>query len=430
MKKQTPILFLCTLLAVCTVFFVGFFLTGPSGAAGNEIRASKPVFLKDGKLNTDYLGELSAYYADSFFARRELITAHNRLISALFGSSEEKSVILGKDGWLYYASTAEDYLLPERMTDAELSAAARNLLLMQENCERERTQFLFMIAPNKNSLYPQYMPYASKLTEHDAQRLQRRLAELGVNYLDLFTLLGDAEETLYYAHDSHWNDKGAAMAADAVNAAFGKETQYAEGEFTLRQHDGDLFAMIYPAAADSEKGLAFAGNLDYTYTSKTTAPDSIRLTTEAPGEGSLLCCRDSFGNDLHPFLAASYASAQFSRSARYDLTQSADAVLIELVERNLSWLLSNVPEMAAPMRVLELPECIGSIACTQETSRAEGCVLLRGSLTETAERVYVQTSEGVYEAFLLKDGFAAHVPGEVLAIYVLQDGQLCGYQAD
>ena len=79
------------------------------------------------------------------------------------------------------------------------------------------------------------------------------------------------------------------------------------------------------------------------FTSKATQPDAINLTTEGTGTGNLLCYRDSFGILLFPYLADSYASAKFSRLVNYDLTASADHVAIELVERNLRYLIQNVP---------------------------------------------------------------------------------------
>lgn len=45
---------------------------------------------------------------------------------------------------------------------------------------------------------------------------------MGVTYLDLFSLLGGQEETLYFRGDSHWNGRGAALAADSILEALGR----------------------------------------------------------------------------------------------------------------------------------------------------------------------------------------------------------------
>ena len=425
MKKLTSTLFLLLLLSLCAFLAVGFFLHGPSAAGSNEILSQKPA------LDADVLENTAKYYSDRFYLRQELITAHNKLLSALFGVSGESSVLLGQDGWLYYADTLDDYTGADPLTDAELARAAENLSLLQESCEKAGARFLFTVAPNKNSLYGENMPAVGTVSAvHDAQRLFIRLDEAGVNYLDLFSLFKAQPETLYFAHDSHWNGKGAALAADRINAFFGVDSDYFSGNFEKERHDGDLYAMAYPAAEDGEYAPAYRGEADYTYDGKATAPDSIRLTTHGGGELTLLCYRDSFGNLLHPYLAASFKDALFSRSVSYELTDAAeyDCVVIELVERNLRYLLQNVPKMAAPAREIDLPsESFGT--CPAEFSEKDG--LCRGTLDESAEVVYLICGGTAYEAFLLENGaFAAYLPGRAEYAAAVIDGELMLFSAE
>ena len=67
-------------------------------------------------------------------------------------------MILGSDGWLYYAPTLADYTRSEPMTERELWCAARTLALLQEYVEGRGGQFLFTVAPDKSSLYGGHMP--------------------------------------------------------------------------------------------------------------------------------------------------------------------------------------------------------------------------------------------------------------------------------
>ena len=120
---------------------------------------------------------------------------------------------------------------------------------------------------------------------------------------------------------------------------------------------------------------------------------------------------------LFPYLADNYGSAKFSRAVSYDLTGTEDYVAIELVERNIPYLIQNVPVMPSPQRNLQLPDKIsGSVAVTREkgAKTPDGCIQLTGQLPETPDAdscVYVVCGGVVYEAFCLeKDGFAANVP--------------------
>lgn len=418
-NKIISFLFVGAFLVLCLSLSVSTLLFGPAGAAANERLAEMPTFkTTDGGINAEYLTQLQRYVNDRFFLRQKLITL-DRCMSNLLGVSGEDSVIAGKDGWLFFAETLDDYTGTDPLSSRELFSAASNVALMDEYCRRNGKEFTFIIAPNKNSLYGAFMPdYGVTAKTSDAKRLHGLLDQLGVTYVDLFAAFGEVSEPLYFAHDSHWNSRGAALGADLINRSFGVETNYFGADFSDEiPHEGDLYAMVFPGAQDPETDPVYGGKLDYTFKSKATQPDAIVLNTEGAGTGSLLCYRDSFGILLFPYLADSYASTKFSRLVNYDMTGSEDYVVVELVERNLSYLIQNVPVMPSPMRSIELPAAVSGTAevSTAENARAgTGYIQLAGDLPVKPDAdscVYVVCDDTVYEAFCLEnDGFAVNVP--------------------
>lgn len=411
-KKVLLCLFLGLFLAVSLTLSVGMLIAGPSAAGANERLSDVPQWKdKGGNWNENYLSDFADWVSDRFFLRQELISLDNWLTASVFGNSGEDKVILGKDGWLFFTETLANYTGTEPMTQRELYSAARNLQLMQLYCRSEGKNFAFMIAPNKNSLYSSYMPdYGIKAQKIDAAKLMALLEEMDVKTVDLFTAFRQVGQPLYFAHDSHWTSKGAALGADLVNAAFGVSSDYYSGDFSQKQrHDGDLYSMVYPAFTDPEMDGVYGVKLDFSFVGKNAKPDSIRLETTGSGEGKLVAYRDSFGNLLYPYLADSYASAVFSRSTSYDMTQEADYILVELVERNLRYLIQYAPVMPSPVVQLELPE---QTAGTADVTVKKGSV--KGTLPgapDADSHVYVVCDGAVYEAFLLaEDGFAANVP--------------------
>lgn len=421
-------LFIGLFLTLCLSLSVGTLLLGPADAAANERLAEFPtVRTEDGSLNADYLAQLQSYVNDRFFLRQKLITLDRR-ISNLLGVSGESSVIAGKDGWLFFADTLGDYTGTGLMSSREVFSAASNVALMDEYCRRNGKEFTFIVAPNKNSLYGQYMPdFGLTAKTSNAERFHDLLDQLGVTYVDLFAAFEAENELLYFAHDSHWNSKGAALGADLINRSFGVESNYFGADFSADEpHDGDLYAMVFPAAQDTERNPVYGGTLNYTFKSKATQPDAINLATEGEGSGNLLCYRDSFGMLLFPYLADSYAAAKFSRTVNYDLTGEEDYVVIELVERNLRYLIQNVPVMPSPVRSMELPATIsGSVEVSKvENARAgSGCVQFAGTLPakpDAASCIYVVCAGVVYEAFCLEnDRFAVNVAEGTTPEYVI-----------
>lgn len=430
-KKILSGIFVVCILLMGAVLTLGILVAGPAPAGANEVLSKTPSLTdRDGKFNTSVLSDTADWLADHFFGRQELISCHNRLCTWVFGNSPSEDVILGKEGWLYYASTLDDYTGTKPMTQQQLFWAGNNLKLMAQYCQENGREFVFVIAPNKNALYPQYMPdFAVVADGKNAQRLHQWLEENAVPYVDLFAAFAD-QPGLYFAHDSHWNSKGAALGADVINGALGVKSNYfADGFSKSAVHSGDLYEMLYPAFADTEQNPIYGGQLKFTYTSKATKPDSITLLTHGEGEHTLLCYRDSFGNLLYPYLADSYADARFSRSTAYDLTQAGDRVVIELVERNLAYLYTYLPVMPAPERTVSLPEAAGTISVEVKTvKQPENFLCVQGALPVASEaQIYVVCEGGVYEAFCLKDnGFGAYVPAgqTVLGIAYYQNGEL------
>ena len=323
---------------------LGMWLMQPAGAGANQILASPPQLRqRDGSWNLQVLNDSADYLADHFGLRQELVGLWSGLNAKLLASSAEDQVILGKDGWLYYAPTLPDYT-GQSLSDAQLEAIALRLGQIQAEVESRGAVFLFTVAPNKNSLHPEAMPnaYPRRHEESSIVRLQPYLERCGVHYVDLFSL-----PMPYCRTDTHWTAEGAAMAADRLLSALDRQSSYAAGPFRDGQADapGDLYEMLFPAGSFREDTRLYAGAIRFEHLNRPNGGNAITIRTAGEGEGSLFCWRDSFGIALYPYLADAFESACFSRSTEYSLPEgSYDAVILELVERNLPQLL---PDPAA-----------------------------------------------------------------------------------
>ena len=440
-KKLGYVLFVGIIAAIC-ILPVAVMPWQTEKAVGNEQLAALPELRKeDGSFNTGILNEFSDYFADHFGLRHEMITLNDRLTGTMLKTLDSSSVLLGKDDWLFYKSTLADYTGADLFTARQSYAAARVLGLMQEYCEQNGIAFCFTIAPNKNSLYDSQMPtrYAAA-SVRNAQLLQQQMEQQDVRYVDLFETLSDHEEQLYYRQDSHWNMRGAQLAAQTLL----KELKGSEAEFDscingkISPHTGDLYEMVYPAGNEMEQDTAY--DFTYQYDEKFHSADDITIhTANSAADGSVFVYRDSFGINLHPFLAQSYGSACFSRNMPYRLTavteEQPDVLLVELVERNLNWLLERAPELPAPERSAVTAEDTGTVVDAARTDGGmEGYFLLNGDLEDTVpdddSPLYVLTETTAYEASPCGTGeqpFTAYLPdtlrGQKLCIAYRSGGE-------
>lgn len=434
MKKTLSLIFTVLFLTVCLVPGLGLLLTGGADAAANEILPAAPAIAADGDFNPDFLAETADYVNGRFSFRLEGITAWAKLNAALFRTSTAENVLLGRDGWLFYAPTIHDYTGDAPMTARELYCAARTLYLLQEYAENRGGDFLFTAAPNKNTLYPEYMPARTRLgSVSDMDALYALLDEMGVSYLDLRDVFSQEDEPLYFKTDSHWNAKGAALAADALLAALSRESDYFSGTVSAgNTHRGDLYEMLYPACKELEEDFAYAPG--FSFTANTDNPDRVTITTESGvGTGTLLCYRDSFGRNLYPYLAESFASAEFSRRNEYTAATlpGGGTLVIELVERNLRYLVEYDSLAPAPERDATLVETAAmgdGRAVLTESAGTEGYTLFSGTwdgvTPDDASNVYVLSGGALFEAVPRPDGFIVSLPvgSTIDAVYAAAGG--------
>ena len=104
----------------------------------------------------------------------------------------------------------------------------------------------------------------------------------------------------------------------------------------------------------------------------------------------------------------------FSRSSSYDLSRidecAADAVICELVERNISYLWRYLPVFPAPTR--ESVPAAGpgeTVRAAVKKSNLEGYALISGDVTMDDAPVYITDGSTVWEAMPTPTGFAAHL---------------------
>ena len=420
-KKILSLLFIGLFLALCLIPSLGLLLGHGSGAAANQKLAAEPKLTgRGGGFNTQYPEQLGSYLNDRFALRQEAVTLWSRLNASLLGSSVTDQVVPGRDGWLYFAPTLPDFTRTQRMTARELWCAARRLYLLQEYAEAQGGQFLYLTAPNKNSLYPDRMPALPRAEgPSNAEALAPLLEEMGVCSVDLFALFRAETEELYFPRDSHWNGRGAALAADAMLAALGRDSAYYDADFTAGSHRGDLYEMLYPTGTALDPDLVYAPG--FRFTASSDDPDKFRIDTVCEtGEGELLMYRDSFGRALYPYLAEAFAEAHFSRSNSYDASAMAPGgtLVIELVERNLRYLIDYEPVLPAAKRDADLISGAVPAAGAAELRLAkggpEGDTVLRGDLggivPEDDSPVFVETAQGLYEALPGPEGFSLCLP--------------------
>ena len=420
MKHAARIIFIAACLLMCLIPFGGMLICPTNTSTENRELAGFPQIQEHGTWNFDYLQELAAYFEDHFAFRQELVSTDAMIQSKVFGVSNVDTVVVGENDWLYYTASVDDYLGRNLLSQRGVLNIAHNLSLVQRYVQQQGASFVFTIAPNKNSLYGENMPYYFQKKTGKAghvELLEPQLAHYDISYVDLFALFQEQKELLYLKRDSHWNQKGALLVSDALLDRLGMEHENYEAVKALRLKDayGDLNKMLYPLTAKPEWDYHYQKKDNYQTDAKSVEQAWIE-TKNSEGKGTLLMFRDSFGNTLLPFMANACRRGYFSRGVPEKITEymekyKPEAVILEKVERNIREYAENPPLMAG--LEIELEKEAKTITSNTSLKMEESIhdvnywkisgVLDQPFCTEDAQ-VYVKVKDGqqkVYEAFFV-----------------------------
>lgn len=356
-KNLTNFIYIVIFLAISIVPLIAF--SDKQAAIGNETKAAKPR-LSDG---TELTANVDTYFAQNFGFRNRLVYVQNVLKQNVFRTSGQSEVIVGEDGWLFYSRALDDFLGTSVADETEVERMGAVVLMMQNYVESRGGEFIFFSAPNKMSVYGEYMPYyyIEDGGHGNYERLYSELVKAGVNTVQLKNTLSLKKADgvqLYHKLDSHWNNYGAAVAyetvANKLSEVYGDEfkgyTRYSTMPYSVKNNfSGDLQSMLLPGSDRKDEQLEFDAAENFEYTNRFRGVDDLVITTSNESKAvdkSVTLFRDSFGNALYWFFANDYTSLTAKREIPYNIYQAAEEselVAVELVERNLRNLLVYTP---------------------------------------------------------------------------------------
>ncbi len=403
MKKFACLLYSVICLAVCAVPGVMLFGKGEDTSTAEKRQLAEMPSFKDenNNWNKNWSSEFQSYVADHFGFRQQLVNIDSHLKADLLHISAEEQVIIGKDGWLFYTPTVNDYLGKPTVSEMGIKNIRHNLEMMQEFSELHNSQFLVAIVPNKNSVYGEYMPenYQKLNQTNNYTNLMQELENSTVPAVDLLSAF-NKEELLYHKQDTHWNNTGALLGYRAIMDKTGKEYQdFSDAEYHIeRNWEGDLQNMLFPESEVLDDNAIYDISFDYLYQGHYHDTDDININTISPnGTGSVLMFRDSFGAAIIPYFSQNFQMARYSRARPNPLsnleTTQFDLTILEIVERNIAWLQKEAPLHSA-LKAETIPETENSGTAEMFTDRNGtylqfyGTVELPENLTSAPEYIF------------------------------------------
>ena len=302
---------------------------------------------------------VTTWFGDHFGFRSPLVRWYGE--SRLFGLgvSPSAAVVVGRDGWFYYADdkAVEDYANVELLDEPAIANWREAVLRARNWLQAQQIAYVFTIAPDKHAVYGEAFP-SSIARIHDMSRVDQLFVALQDTGLavDARPALFEAKERerIYHKTDTHWNDRGALVAyQQIINAVCARVSStpaaWTRNDFTAveRTTDGmDLAGMMGLTRVLREVDLALMPIRPRR--ARVVEPagakpmdEEGRLVTEIddPSLPRAVIFRDSFVSRLVPFLSEHFSRAVYLWQNDFDaaevLKEHPDVVIQEIVGRHL-----------------------------------------------------------------------------------------------
>ncbi|STX50231.1 alginate O-acetylation protein AlgJ [Legionella busanensis] len=331
-------------------------------------------------INIKRLGKTNFKGIEGWFADQALlITPLSKLWShlnySLSISSKPRETIIGKNGWLFlgnaYNLALDQYNGKKPPTSEEIANTLAQFKKMDAIAKENKILFVVTIAPDKHTVYPEYLPtYIKKSplpTRYDL--IAKELKANNIHFIDLREIeqqskltLGKKYGDIYYKCDSHWNFLGAYAAYQAIanylNKLGIKIDKINYGFIPKKYKSGDLASFLQIDSCESNSPTPDTSNLAINLWEKgetglkKVEPFNIvdnfiikphQVINKAVNNNlTSLVIGDSFSYALMFFLHNSFHSSVrvhvYNRNTKFsELVKDyhPDVIIFELVERSL-----------------------------------------------------------------------------------------------
>ena len=309
--------------------------------------------------------------AATLWGRNDLINLYStirfdlgdHLYNLSYKTNNDWFVFLGEDSII-------DYQRTNLFSDSQLADIQNKLNGLNDRLKARGITLLVVIPPDKNTIYPEYVPPQIPVLNPRSrldQLVEYEKKNGGVQILDLRPALLKAKQDrlVYFPCDTHWNPYGAFVGYRAIMQ------KLAETFPGLRVHSlddyrytptdescdmpyiahldlaGNKFSLqpLFPYQVQQRNWNAVAGR--GSFIAPGSDEDDITVINADQSLPRLLMFRDSFGGYLMPFLSADFSRSVYllaypSDESVYDF-EKPDVVIIEFTERYLDFL-SLIPD--------------------------------------------------------------------------------------
>ena len=320
-----------------------------NGTSENRNLAALPT-LATKNIDT-FPSEIEDYIDDHAAFRNDFLSLNARLNLELFQLGDSNDVITGTDGWYFYTqeSSVEDFLGTNRFSANELKSLADKMQVVHDAWKEKGTEFIFVCAPNKESVYSEYLPAGFNEPNGPTRRselIDYLKANTDVTVVNPYPELKNRRDyQWYYKTDTHWNDAGGFLAAKQIIDALGGTATPIEDVTVTYEPSGtgdlaNLFHMPNSMCDDTKAVISgYLNGVSLNYEVSDDGNITHVLSENSPDNRRVSVYRDSFGSALFLGLSKYFAYTDYYHWTVFEpeflVENKPDVLIYEVVEREL-----------------------------------------------------------------------------------------------
>jgi hypothetical protein len=189
---------------------------------GAYIKSPAPTFSYGSWSKSTYQDSVDSYLNDNFGFRSSFVRLHNQIKYSLFSEANAKSVLIGKDWYMYEYNYIRAYFGTDFVGDSIIKSKVEKLKVIQDILRDQGKEILVVLAPGKGSFFPEYFPDSCSRpigrTNYDGYL--QALNQIGVNFVDFkrwfLDMKGNSQYPLFAQGGIHWSKYGEYLAADSL----------------------------------------------------------------------------------------------------------------------------------------------------------------------------------------------------------------------
>jgi len=219
-KKITYYLFLLSLLA--PMLLGKLKLVDEKPLMGDFYSKKDTVLTMKGWFDGSFQEKREAYINENFGFRNFFVRLNNQVLFSGFNIAKANNVVIGKQQYLFGEDYIKAYYGQNYIGGNKIRNTVRELQIISNDLKAKGKALIVIITPNKCYYYPEYIPsqYDTIKTTTNYETYLKELAKTNILLIDfnrwMISQKAKSRTPLFPKTGIHWNNYGAALAADSL----------------------------------------------------------------------------------------------------------------------------------------------------------------------------------------------------------------------